>query len=115
MAMSDDSKKLPPDRLPEDFASAELPRRDFLKIAGAGAGAMVVGGSALSPARPTPGFSPLGAPSVHTTSTSEIVVIGAGGWGSFTALNLRKQGFKVTMVDAYGPGNARSTSGDESR
>src|SRR5207237_155800 len=36
-------------------------------------------------------------------------------WGSFTALNLRQMGAKVTLVDAYGPGNSRSTSGDESR
>ena len=43
------------------------------------------------------------------------MVIGAGAWGSFTALNLRKRGVKVTLVDAYGPGNARSTSGDETR
>ena len=46
---------------------------------------------------------------------TKVVVIGAGGWGSFTALNLRKMGAKVTLVDAYGPGNARSTSGDETR
>ena len=50
-----------------------------------------------------------------TSASSDIVVIGAGGWGSFTALNLRKMGAKVTLVDAYGPGNARSTSGDETR
>ena len=30
-------------------------------------------------------------------------------------MNLRKMGAKVTLVDAYGPGNSRSTSGDESR
>jgi glycine/D-amino acid oxidase-like deaminating enzyme len=49
------------------------------------------------------------------TASSDVVVIGAGAWGSFTALNLRKMGAKVTLVDAYGPGNARSTSGDETR
>ena len=38
-----------------------------------------------------------------------------GAWGGWTALNLRQMGAKVTIVDAYGPGNARSTSGDESR
>jgi sarcosine oxidase len=111
MAMSDDPKN----RLPEDVDNAGLARRDFLKIAGAGASAMVVGGSALSAPRGVPGLVPLGAPAVHTTAASEIVVIGAGGWGSFIALNLRKQGHSVTLVDAYGPGNARATSGDESR
>src|SRR3954470_14851696 len=111
MAMTDDSKKA--DRLPEDVDSGSVARRDFLKVAGAGAGALIVGGSALSEPRQVPGLVPLGAPAVHTTASSEIVVIGAGGWGSFTALNLRKKGFKVTLVDAYGPGNARSTSGDE--
>jgi glycine/D-amino acid oxidase-like deaminating enzyme len=30
-------------------------------------------------------------------------------------MNLRQMGAKVTLVDAYGPGNARSTSGDETR
>src|SRR6478672_9090466 len=120
MAMTDDSKSSSPHRLPEDVDSSGVARRDFLKVAGAGAGALLVGGASFgkaSPAEPlpVPGFHPLGAPAVHTTATSDIVVIGAGGWGSFTALNLRKKGFNVTMVDAYGPGNARSTSGDETR
>ena len=61
-----------------------------------------------------PGFVPAG-PCASASASSDIVVIGAGGWGSFTALNLRKMGAKVTLVDAYGPGNARSTSGDETR
>lgn len=113
MAMTDDSKKA--DRLPEDVDSSTVARRDFLKVAGASAGALIVGGSALSEPRNVPGLVPLGAPAVHTTATSEIVVIGAGGWGSFTALNLRRLGHNVTLVDAYGPGNARATSGDESR
>ena len=52
---------------------------------------------------------------VHTSPSPDIVVIGAGIWGSFTAYHLRKSGANVTLVDAYGPGNARSTSGDESR
>ena len=52
---------------------------------------------------------------VHASASPDIVVIGAGAWGSLTALNLRKMGAKVTIVDAYGPGNARSTSGDETR
>jgi glycine/D-amino acid oxidase-like deaminating enzyme len=115
MAMTDDSKKADRLPLPEDVDSSTVARRDFLKGAGASAGALIVGGSALSEPRKVPGIVPLGAPAVHTTAASEIVVIGAGGWGSFIALNLRKLGHTVTLVDAYGPGNARATSGDESR
>src|ERR1043165_6927919 len=115
MAMTDDSKKPSDDRRPEDIDSSTSSRRDFLKVAGAGAGALIVGGSGLSAPRNVPGIVPLGAPAVHTTAASEIVVIGAGGWGGVPARNLPHLGHSVTLVDAYGPGNARSTSGDESR
>lgn len=92
-----------------------LHRRDFLKVTGAGAGALLIGGSAAIPTKARiPGLKPT--TSVRSASASaDIVVIGAGAWGSFTAMNLRKMGAKVTLVDAYGPGNSRSTSGDESR
>lgn len=52
---------------------------------------------------------------VHTTSRSNVVVIGAGAFGGWTALHLREMGHDVTLVDAYGPGNSRATSGDETR
>jgi glycine/D-amino acid oxidase-like deaminating enzyme len=92
-----------------------LHRRDFIKVTSAGAGMLLVGGT-------VPGATPLRVPGIRATrsvrsasASADVVVIGAGAWGSFTAMNLRKMGAKVTMVDAYGPGNARSTSGDESR
>lgn len=44
-----------------------------------------------------------------------IVVIGAGAFGGWSALYLLRKGFKVTMIDAWGPGNSRSSSGDETR
>jgi monomeric sarcosine oxidase len=44
-----------------------------------------------------------------------IVVIGAGGFGSWTAYHLHHAGQKVTLLDAYGPSNDRSSSGGESR
>ena len=47
--------------------------------------------------------------------TPDVVVIGAGVFGVWTALLLRERGHKVTLLDAYGPGNSRSASGDESR
>lgn len=45
----------------------------------------------------------------------DIAVIGAGAFGGWTALSLRERGAKVTLVDLYGPGNPRASSGDESR
>jgi glycine/D-amino acid oxidase-like deaminating enzyme len=44
-----------------------------------------------------------------------VVVVGAGVFGSWTALWLLRRGASVTLVDQYGPGNALSSSGDESR
>jgi glycine/D-amino acid oxidase-like deaminating enzyme len=43
------------------------------------------------------------------------VVIGAGAFGGWTAYYLRQLGASVRLVDAYGPGNSRATSGDETR
>jgi sarcosine oxidase len=45
----------------------------------------------------------------------DIVVVGAGAFGGWAALVLRERGATVTLVDLYGPGNARASSGDESR
>lgn len=44
-----------------------------------------------------------------------VVVVGAGAFGGWTALTLRRRGFQVTLVDAWGPGNSRSSSGGETR
>lgn len=44
-----------------------------------------------------------------------IVVVGAGVFGVWTAHFLRAVDIDVTIIDAYGPGNTRSSSGDESR
>ena len=90
-----------------------LPRRDFIKVASAGAGALLLGGQAAAEGVTAKESSRSAA--VRTGASPDIVVIGAGIWGSFTAYHLRKSGAKVTLVDAYGPGNSRSTSGDESR
>jgi monomeric sarcosine oxidase len=46
---------------------------------------------------------------------SDVVVVGAGVFGTWTAWYLAHAGATVTLVDAYGPGNSRSSSGDESR
>ena len=44
-----------------------------------------------------------------------IVVIGAGVFGAWTAHHLLQAGHQVTLLDAWGPGNSRASSGGESR
>jgi glycine/D-amino acid oxidase-like deaminating enzyme len=44
-----------------------------------------------------------------------IAVIGAGAFGGWTALYLLRLGARVTLLDAWGPGNSRASSGGETR
>ena len=44
-----------------------------------------------------------------------VAVIGAGAFGGWSALELARRGADVTLVDAWGPGNARASSGGETR
>src|SRR5437899_7302740 len=44
-----------------------------------------------------------------------VVVVGAGAFGGWTALHLLRRGTRVTLVDAWGPGNSRASSGGETR
>jgi len=44
-----------------------------------------------------------------------IAVIGAGAFGGWTALHLLERRAHVTLLDAWGPGNSRSSSGGETR
>jgi len=79
-------------------------RRRFLEAATGGVGALAGG---AGPASASQGTTARG--------TAEIVVVGAGAFGGWTALYLREMGHTVTLVDQYGPGNSRATSGGESR
>jgi len=78
-------------------------RRKFLKTASGGVGALAFGDPMLA-GRQT-----------AANRNAEIVVVGAGAFGGWTALYLREMGFTVTLIDQYGPGNSRATSGGESR
>jgi monomeric sarcosine oxidase len=49
------------------------------------------------------------------SSTPDVAVVGAGSFGAWAAWHLRQLGLGVVLVDQYGPGNARSSSGGESR
>jgi glycine/D-amino acid oxidase-like deaminating enzyme len=44
-----------------------------------------------------------------------VAVLGAGAFGGWTALHLLRRGARVTLLDAWGPGNSRSSSGGETR
>jgi len=44
-----------------------------------------------------------------------IAVIGAGAFGGWTALYLLRSGARVTLLDAWGPGNSRASSKGETR
>jgi sarcosine oxidase len=46
---------------------------------------------------------------------ADTIVIGAGVFGAWTATRLREGGRNVMLVDAWGPANARASSGGESR
>jgi glycine/D-amino acid oxidase-like deaminating enzyme len=75
-------------------------RRAFLKtVAAAHAGAAL--------GRP--------AAAAQTRAPADVIVVGAGAFGGWTAYYLRQLGARVRLVDAYGPGNSRATSGDETR
>jgi glycine/D-amino acid oxidase-like deaminating enzyme len=55
------------------------------------------------------------APVPQLSIKSHVTVIGAGAFGGWSALHLLRRGFKVTLIDAWGAGNSRSSSGDETR
>jgi sarcosine oxidase len=84
-------------------------RREFLRTAGAAAGALAAASSPLDAA-----LAAGRAPGVSRNSP-DVVVIGAGAFGGWSALYLQRMGAKVTLVDQYGPGNSRASSGDETR
>ncbi len=73
-------------------------RRTFLK------------GSAIAGAAYT-----VGSPAFASSLRRSVIVIGAGAFGGWSALQLLQRGAKVTLLDAWGPGNSRASSGGETR
>lgn len=79
---------------------AGLSRRDLL-LAGTGAAA-----AASLPKRAA----------ARTSRTGrDVIVVGAGVFGAWTAKRLQDAGRRVLLVDAWGPAHARASSGGESR
>lgn len=93
----------------QSLQSDGRPRREFLKSCAA-VGA-VLGLPALAEER-----SALSADFSSTSqSKTRVAVIGAGAFGGWTALHLLRRGAQVTLLDTWGPGNSRSSSGGETR
>ena len=56
-----------------------------------------------------------GSPAFSGSTPVSVIVIGAGAFGGWSALQLAQRGAKVTLLDAWGPGNSRASSGGETR
>ena len=56
-----------------------------------------------------------GRPGGSRGDAADLVVVGAGVMGAWIALQARREGWRTTLIDAFGAGNARATSGDETR
>ena len=54
----------------------------------------------------------LGLAAMMATKIYDVVVVGAGVFGAWSALHLARRGKRVLLVDAYGPGHSRSSSGE---
>ena len=80
-----------------NFSDSGSSRRTFLKSS-AVAGAYLIGSRALA-----------------IPSKNSVIVVGAGAFGAWSAHELLKKGAKVTLLDAWGPGNSRASSGGETR
>jgi len=52
---------------------------------------------------------------MHSGKQYDVAVIGAGVFGVWIAYQLNRAGRSVLLLDAYGPGNSRASSGGESR
>jgi sarcosine oxidase len=54
-------------------------------------------------------------PKMNGQKTYDVAVVGAGVFGAWTAWHLAKRGQRVALVEAYGPGHSRASSGGETR
>jgi glycine/D-amino acid oxidase-like deaminating enzyme len=80
-----------------NFVQASTSRRTFLKSSAVAGAYLATSNAFASPNRPS------------------AIVVGAGAFGGWTALQLLRKRTKVTLLDAWGPGNSRASSGGETR
>jgi sarcosine oxidase len=80
-------------------------RRDFVRTVGAG----TLGASLV------PALAGGQSPGVSGGEVYDVAVVGAGVFGAWIAYRLKEAGRRVALLDAYGPGNARASSGGQTR
>src|SRR4051812_39485521 len=92
--------------------SLHFSRRALLAGIAAAAGTSTV----KSPAAESPAADSNGqrGPAVQS-ARRDVIVVGSGVFGAWTAWHLLKLGRKVLLLDAWGPAHARASSGGESR
>jgi sarcosine oxidase len=83
-----------------------MDRRKFVQVVGSAGMAAATSSLAMFPGR---------ASATPRRRNPDVVVVGAGAFGGWTAFHLQRLGHQVLLVDMYGPGNSRATSGDETR
>lgn len=54
-------------------------------------------------------------PLENSNNSYDVAVVGAGVFGAWIAYQLQRSGKRVVLIDSYGAGNSRSSSGGESR
>lgn len=96
---------------PAPGSLVSVTRRTFV-----GAAATLSLGAALGAGSPRP-LSAIGSSPAtrRRKSRLRVVVVGAGAFGGWSALHLLRAGAEVTLLDAWGPGNSRSSSGGDTR
>lgn len=90
--------------MPDARKRRGVSRRSLLK---GGAACVTLAASRLLPSLLLAGSGP--------GARLRVAVVGAGAFGGWTALSLLRRGARVTLIDAWGPGNSRASSGGETR
>jgi sarcosine oxidase len=88
-------------------------RRDACKLGLAAA--VTLAGSDAFGERAGPTNLDTGSTPKSMKNKPHFAVVGAGAFGGWTALYLLRAGARVTLLDAWGPGNSRASSGGETR
>ncbi len=93
---------------------SKLTRRRAVKLGWAAAVA-AAGGEPLTGLASAAADQDTGKTSKSMTNKPHVAVVGAGAFGGWAALYLLRGGARVTLLDAWSPGNARASSGGETR